>query len=339
MKRILITGGAGFIGSTVADYLLQLGYKVVVLDSFIRKGVEHNIKRLKGAEIIRGDVRFSYDLDKVGEIDGIVHTAANPGIKWSVLSPKFDFETNALGTVNVLEYSRKLGGVPVIYCSTNKVYSGHLINAIPIKETKLRYVYEDSKFKGVGPDCNVDGNDHSCYGASKLTGDLYCQEYAKNMGVPTVVNRMSCIAGRWQMGVEDQGWTAWFVYAAMTGGSLNIYGTGKQVRDVLDAEDLARLFEIELREISKYSGSVFNVGGGRFNTLSLLECIEYLNRKFNIHIPLKFYPKRIADHDIYVSDISKLNGIWEPKTNPYKLLDKIYDWAIEHPEIIDMYRE
>lgn len=338
-KRILVTGGAGFIGSTVSEYLLSLGYEVVILDSFVRKGVEHNVLRLREAEVIRGDIRFSYDLRRVGKVDGIIHTAANPAIKLSIMHPKLDFETNALGTINVLEYARLLGGIPVIYCSTNKVYSGNIVNAIRIKALNKRYVYAESSFSGIRPDCPVDGNDHSCYGVSKLSGDLYCQEYAKNMGVPTVVNRMSCIGGKWQMGVEEQGWVAWFVFAAIVGCPLNIYGSGKQVRDVLDAEDLARLFEMQLSRIGSFSGNVFNVGGGIDNTLSLLECIEYLEEKTGKQIPLKFHPKRIADHDIYVSDISKLKDVWQPKTSPTALIDKIYAWAYEHREILDMYKE
>lgn len=339
LKRILITGGAGFIGSTVAEYLLNSGYEVVIFDSFIRKGVEFNINRLKGAEIIRGDVRFSYDLEKAGSVEGIIHTAANPGIRWSILMPRFDFDTNASGTLNVLEFAKKLGGVPVIYCSTNKVYDGEKINAIPIKELEKRYQYDQPKYKyGIPFDFPVDGPDHSCYGVSKLAGDIYAQEYAHNMGVPTVVNRMSCIAGAWQLGVEDQGWVAWFVFAAITGKRINIYGNGKQVRDILDADDLVRLFEMQLREIDKHKGKVYNVGGGFKNTLSLLECIDYLNKKLNINIPLKFHPWRIADQRIYISDISKLDRIWQPETTPYELLDKIYQWAIEHPEILALYK-
>lgn len=339
LKRILITGGAGFIGSTVAEYLLNSGYKVVIFDSFIRRGVEYNITRVRGAEIIRGDVRFGYDLEKAGKVDGIIHTAANPGIRWSILMPRFDFDTNASGTLNVLEFARELGGVPVIYCSTNKVYDGEKINAIALKELETRYEYDDSRYKyGIPPNFPVDGSDHSCYGVSKLTGDIYCQEYAHNMGVPTVVNRMSCIAGPWQMGVEDQGWVAWFVFAAITGEDINIYGNGKQVRDVLDADDLARLFHMQLKEIDKHKGRVYNVGGGPKNSLSLLECINYLNKKLKRDIPLKFHPWRIADHRVYLSDISKLKKFWQPETNPYEVLDKIYQWAVEHPEILALYR-
>ncbi|MFH1577503.1 MAG: NAD-dependent epimerase/dehydratase family protein, partial [Candidatus Omnitrophota bacterium] len=331
---------------TVAEYLLNLGYEVVIFDSFIRKGVEHNIGRLKdasrnskGLEIIRGDVRFDYDLEKAGPVDGIIHTAANPGIRWSMLNPRFDFDTNASGTLNVLELAKKLGGVPVIYCSTNKVYDGEKINAIPIKESETRYEYDSPDYKcGIAPDFSIDGADHSCYGVSKLAGDIYCQEYARNMGVPAVVNRMSCIAGPWQLGVEDQGWVAWFVFAAMTRGTLNIYGNGKQIRDVLDAGDLARLFEIELSQINVHKGKVYNVGGGFKNTLSLLECINYLNDKLKINIPLKFHPWRVADHRVYISDISRLEKFWQPKTSPYKLLDKIHQWAIKNPQILSLYK-
>ncbi len=285
-------------------------------------------------------MRFDYDLEKAGPVDGIIHTAANPGIKWSMLMPRFDFDTNASGTLNILEFARRLGGVPVIYCSTNKVYDGEKINAIPIKQIEARYTYDDPRYKyGIPPDFPVDGGDHSCYGVSKLAGDIYSQEYARNMGVPTVVNRMSCLAGRWQMGVEEQGWVAWFVFAAISGKTINIYGNGKQVRDILDADDLARLLELQLAEINVHKGKVYNVGGGNRNTLSLLECVNYLNKKLNINIPLKFHPWRVADHRVYVSDISKLESFWKPKTTPYQVLDKIYQWAIEHPEVLAMYKD
>ncbi|MFH1339126.1 MAG: NAD-dependent epimerase/dehydratase family protein [Candidatus Omnitrophota bacterium] len=345
LKRVLITGGAGFIGSTIAEYLLNSGYEVVIFDSLIRKGVEFNIARLKaayrrdgGIEVIQGDVRFDYDLEKVGKVDGIIHAAANPGIRRSIDMPRFDFDTNASGTLNVLEFAKKIGA-PVIYCSTNKVYDGRKINAIPLKELQTRYEYDDDRYiRGIPPDFPVDGGDHSCYGVSKLSGDIYCQEYSCNMGVPTVVNRLSCTAGSWQLGVEDQGWVAWFVFAAITGKPINIFGNGKQVRDILDAADLARLFEIQFREIDTHNGKVYNVGGGPGNTLSLLECINYLNNKLNINIHLKFHPWRVADHRVYISDISKLNKFWQPKTGPYRLLDKIYQWAVEHPEILALYK-
>lgn len=340
LKRILVTGGAGFIGSTVAQYLLNLGYKVVVFDSFIRRGVEYNIGRLKGAKIIRGDVRFEEDLESVGKVDGIIHAAANPGIRLSILRPKFDFDTNASGTLNILEYARKSGGIPVIYCSTNKVYDGEKINAISLRESKTRYEYSSSNYRyGIPVDFCVDGRDHSCYGVSKLSGDIYCQEYSHNMGVPTVVNRLSCVAGAWQLGVEEQGWVSWFVFAGLTDTTINIYGNGKQLRDILDAEDLARLFEMQLRKINIHKGKVYNVGGGFRRTLSLLECINYLKQKFKMKITLKFHPPRIADHLVYVSDISGLEKFWQPKSMPPELLDKIYNWAINHPRILALYKD
>ncbi len=183
------------------------------------------------------------------------------------------------------------------------------------------------------------GADHSCYGVSKLAGDLYCQEYARNMDVPTVVNRMSCIGGAWQFGVQDQGWIAWFVFAAITGKTINIYGDGKQVRDILGVEDLVKLFEVELRNIDKHKGEVYNVGGGVKNTLSLIECVNYIKQKINKDIPLKFHPWRIADHRVYISNISKLKKVWQPQITPYEVIDKIYRWAIANPEIVALYED
>ena len=214
MARVLVTGGAGFIGSTFAKHMMDKGHAVVVFDSLIRKGVEFNLARLDCAEIIRGDVRFAYDFEKIkGSFDGIFHAAANPGIKWSIEYPEFDFDTNARGTLNVLEFARKNGKIPVVYCSTNKVYDGEKINQMPLKE--LEYSYDYYEGGGIAEDFPVDGRDHSLYGVSKLAGDLLCQEYSKNMGVPTVVNRMSCITGPHSLGVEDQNWFAWFAFAGL----------------------------------------------------------------------------------------------------------------------------
>jgi CDP-paratose 2-epimerase len=332
-KRIMVTGGAGFIGSTVSERLLKEGYEVVVFDNFIRNGVEFNINRLKDATIIRGDIRFPEDIKRAGKIDGIYHCAANPGIKMSINYPLFDFETNAKGTLNILEYARKYGAF-VIYSSTNKVYSGSKVNSIPIIEKETRYEFADPKFKGIPETFGVDGSDHSLYGVSKLAGDNLCQEYSSSMGVPAIVNRMSCIAGKWQLGVEDQGWVSWFVYAAKIGRSINIYGNGKQVRDVLHSEDLATLILLEIKNMDKLKTNVFNVGGGINNTMSVLECIRYLESKLGIEIPLCFKDWRVADQKVYISDITKISKIWKPVTKPFEIVDGIVSWFDENEEYL-----
>lgn len=327
--KVLITGGAGFIGCNVARYFFDKGSfldkEIVILDNLIREGAQNNLAFIKEAEFIRGDVRNNLNLMRLGEINAIIHCAANPGIPKSINNPVFDFKNNALGTLNVLEFARK-NDCPVIYCSTNKVYPEDLINSIPLYEPLYgkRYEWEQKGF----PKTNlVGGRPHSPYGVSKLCGDLYCQEYHAVYGLPTVVNRMSCVYGTHQYGTEEQGWVAHFVFSALTNKELNIFGNGKQVRDMLWIEDLTKLFLLELKEIDKFKGTVWNVGGGHKNTMSLLECIEYLEKRLKIKFKLNFDNWRPADHKVYISNIGDLEKYWTPTVSPKEGIDKLMKWA------------
>lgn len=330
-KKILIVGGAGFIGTNIAEVALKRGHGVVIFDNFVRPGVEDNIAYLKkiGAKVVRGDVRFSNDLDRLPKVDAIINLAANPGIPWSMKWPLYDFSVNAYGALNLLELARKRRNIPVLFASTNKIYSEE-INEIPMVERKKRYVWKDKKFKGINEDFPMDSSGkypHSPYGCSKAAADLYHQEYFHIYGVPTVVNRMSCIYGLYQKGVEDQGWLWWFVEAKKRNLPLNIYGNGKQVRDALFGTDLAELYLEELENIKKHQGQVYNVGGGPKNTVSLLEVIDYLNQKGGKKLKLKFFDWRPADHKIYISDITKVTSRsnWKPTTTVWQGIDRMWD--------------
>jgi CDP-paratose 2-epimerase len=340
-KTLIVTGGCGFIGTNICLLAIKKGYNVVAFDH-----TEDNAVILKNAkvEIIRGDVRNQHDLERLPtKAAGIIHLAANPGIPWSIKWPLYDFTANAVGTLHVLEYARK-HAIPVIFASTNKIYSEE-INLFPVKEQKSRYVWNFSKKslptlrnavidgiseKGINEYFPMDSAGrypHSPYGASKATGDLYCQEYFHIYDLPVVINRMSCIYGLYQKGVEDQGWTDWFVHAKIKDMPLNIYGDGKQVRDCLFGTDVAELYLTELEQIDKVKGQVFNVGGGVDNTISLLEAIDYLNKKGGKKLELSFKPWRPADQKIYIADISKVKKLtgWEPTTSVFEGLDKIWD--------------
>lgn len=330
-KKILIAGGAGFIGTNIAEVALKRGHGVVVFDNFVRPGVEENVPYLAkfGAKIIRGDIRFTDDLARLPKIDAIINLAANPGIPWSMKWPLYDFSVNALGALHLLELARKRGNIPVLFASTNKVYSEE-INEIPMVERKTRYVWKDKKFKGINEEFPMESAGkypHSPYGCSKAAADLYHQEYFHIYGVPTVVNRMSCIYGLYQKGVEDQGWLWWFVKAKKKNLPLNIYGNGKQVRDALFGTDLAELYLEQLENIKKHQGQVYNVGGGPKNTVSLLEVIDYLNKKGGKKLKLKFFDWRPADHRIYISDISKVTSRskWKPTTTVWQGIDKMWE--------------
>ncbi len=329
-KRILIAGGAGFIGTNLTEVATKRGHGVVVFDNFVRPGVEENLVHLKkfGAQVIRGDVRSFHDLSRLPKVDAIINVAANPGIPWSMKWPLYDFKVNAMGALNLLELARKRM-IPAIFASTNKIYSDE-VNDFPLVEKKTRYVWKDKKFKGINEGFPMDSagkHPHSPYGCSKATADLYHQEYFHIYGVPTVVNRMSCIYGLYQKGVEDQGWLWWFVEAKKKNKPLNIYGNGKQVRDALFGTDLAKLYIEELEDIKKHQGQVYNVGGGVKHTVSLIEVIEYLNKKGGKPLKLKFHGWRQADHKVYVSDITKVTSRtkWAPETSVWEGIDRMWD--------------
>lgn len=349
MKTILVTGGVGFIGTNVCKRFLNEGYHVMAFDNLCRKGVEDNLKYLQQYlspgkfEFIWGDVRNEEDIKILYEynIDCAIHLASNPGIPRSLSDPKYDAQVNLMGTINLLEFVRqkKLSGEysVFLFSSTNKVYSDK-INEFYLEEQELRYhrplspgdsTIHSGNPEGFPLDGGGEGTTHSPYGCSKAAADLYVQEYFGAYGLPTVVNRMSCIHGLHQQGVEDQGWSNFFVRQIAAGnGQLNIFGNGKQVRDVLDGRDVAELYYQEFVQIDKCKGKVFNVGGGPQNTLSLLEAIAMIEQISGKKATFTFKDWRVGDHRYYVSNISKVKSVlgWEPKIIPEQTLkDMIHE--------------
>jgi CDP-paratose 2-epimerase len=328
--KILIFGGVGFIGTNISLTALSRGYRVIAFDNLSRSGVVENLSILnshKNFSFLHGDVRCEEDFHHIPKgIDCIINLAANPAIPLSIKEPMYDFMCNVLGHMHILEYAKTHGKIPVIFASSNKAYSD-AINEFPITETKTRYIYKDKKLrKGFNEDTDVSGHNgftNSPYGSGKLAGEKYSREYWKHYGVPIVINRMSCIFGLYQKGVADQGWVDHFLRVKKYGRKLTIFGTGKQVRDVLFATDVADLYLYEAEHIDKVIGKTFNVGGGikeGFHT-SLLE----LTRLIDANFPgkkLSFTKKswRESDQRIYQSDISHVTNTtgWKPTT---KLLD------------------
>ena len=347
-KTILITGGCGHIGTNLATLALKKGYNVISFDNLHRAGVETNILKHENYQMVRGDIRNPEDFNFIpnrDKITAIYNFAANSGVPWSFKNPEFDYNVNARGVFNVLEFSRKNGKIPVIQSSTNKIYSED-INEIPLIEKRTRYVYNDNKFKnGISesfPMDSVGKSGHSPYGNSKASADLMCQEWYHAFNIPTVVIRMSCIYGKYQFGVTDQGWMAWFVIAKVLGLPLTIYGDGKQVRDALYAEDVARLYLMALENIDKFKGKVFNIGGGMKNTVSLIEAIELIDLIDNGRHPefkIKYEDWREADHRCYISDIDKITSCsdWSPTINVGLGLRKTYDWVVNNKELLKRY--
>ena len=268
MKSILITGGAGFIGVNSARYFLKKGWTVILLDNLSRQGAAENLRWLSGKaqfRFERADVRdretIHCIMDEVRP-DVVLHLAGQVAVTTSVENPREDFEINALGTLNVLEAIR--GATPTsffINAATNKVYGK--MEDVGAVDRNGRYEYEKLP-NGVSEDQPLDF--HSPYGCSKGVADQYSIDYARIYGLQTVSFRQSCIYGPRQFGIEDQGWVAWFTIASVIGKPITIYGDGKQIRDVLHVEDLARAYEAAWECREKVAGQALNIGGGPCNT-------------------------------------------------------------------------
>lgn len=328
--HVLITGGAGFIGSNLAAQLAQNRNKVRVFDNLSREGVRRNADWLQRRfperiELIVGDIRDAEAVRQAADgVEFIFHLAAQVAVTTSVTDPRTDFEVNALGTFNLLEAARSLATPPVVlFTSTNKVYGG--MDDLSIVERDGRYAYADLP-TGVPETRCLDF--HSPYGCSKGTGDQYVRDYHRIYGIPTVVFRMSCIYGPRQFGNEDQGWVAHFARAMMCGEGLTIYGDGKQVRDVLFVEDLVQAMLAAAASNSVTRGEVFNIGGGSQNTLSLLELIAALEERLGRKAALTFAPWRPGDQRVYISDPTKALRVfgWQPTTSVPEGVARLLDW-------------
>ncbi|MFH1877598.1 MAG: SDR family NAD(P)-dependent oxidoreductase [Candidatus Omnitrophota bacterium] len=338
--KVLITGGAGFIGCNIAEYYLNRGDEVIVLDDLSRPGAETNLAWLRSLgkiDFIKQDIReikgLKRNIEKRGSIDLICHMAAQVAVTTSVTDPETDFHTNALGTFNVLESVRQAGIDPVIiYASTNKVY-GEMTD-LNVIEKDGRYQYEDMA-QGISEKRPLDF--HSPYGCSKGSADQYVIDYSRIYGVRTVCMRQSCVYGKRQFGIEDQGWVAWFIIAAVLGRPITIYGDGKQVRDILYVEDLVRLYHAAYENIGTVKGMAFNVGGGTQNQLSLLELIGILRRKSGEELKISFAGWRPGDQKIFVSDIGRAKKIlnWVPETDSARGIDLLWEWVVCNKDLFE----
>lgn len=351
--KVLITGGAGFIGAQLAFYLRKQGHDIVCMDNLVRRGSELNLPRFKqeGIAFVHGDVRNPEDFENLPSgIDAVLETSAQPSALNGYANPLFDITNNTLGLIHVLEYARTKN-TGLIFWSTNKTYSADKVNGFPRREEAMRWVWDEAAIAkaypnglppgfdpkhGISDELSVDGGQHSIYGLSKIMADIACQEYADAFGVPIVVNRFSCLAGEGQFGKSEQGWVAWWAIAHHFGLPLKYIGwNGKQVRDVLFIRDIARLVEIELKKLDdpKVRGQVFTAGGGMENTLSLREATALVEKKYGRTVPVSLDAEpRKADHCIYVSDIRKAKRLlgWEPKIGIEDGYDRIIRWVNEH---------
>lgn len=344
MKSLLVTGGAGMIGSHVAEHYAKAGWRVVILDTLIRsklfdsdrKSVEYNwnyLERYSNVRRVRGDVRIADDVrGVVGDgVDAVVHAAGQPGVGYSIRNPMEDFSINALGTLQILECVRQVcPQAAFIYCSTNKVY-GENVDRVQLRETGTRYEFVG--LEAIPEDFPIDRTGHTPYGVSKYTGDLYVQEYARLYGLKAAVFRMSCIYGTRQFGFEDQGWVAWFVIAISKGFPLTIYGNGKQVRDALYVTDLIGAFDKFIQGPHRHA--VYNMGGGPRHTTSLLELLERIGARLSRKPQVQFTAWRSSDQKVYVSDIRKAQAElgWSPTVSIEEGTARLIAWVQENPAL------
>jgi CDP-paratose 2-epimerase len=336
-KRILITGGAGFIGSNAARYFGARNWTVTVLDNLSRAGAEKNLVWLRDGtsfDFEQVDVRDEPAIDRIlsqSRFDAVLHLAAQVAVTTSVADPRMDFAVNALGTFNMLDAVRMHCPEAVfIFASTNKVYG-----KVAAAQTELRgnrYAYSDRPH-GISETEPLDFL--SPYGCSKGAADQYALDFARIYGIPATAFRQSCIYGPRQFGVEDQGWVAWFVIAAILGRDVTIFGDGKQVRDVLHVDDLLRAYEAAIRAPDRVAQQAFNVGGGPTHILSLLDLIEMLEARLDRKITLRWGDWRHGDQQAYVSDIRKLESAlgWKPEVSVSKGVGQLIDWVAQNRHV------
>jgi CDP-paratose 2-epimerase len=337
--RVLITGGAGFIGANAARRFVEAGWQVTLWDNLSRCGGQRNLEWLRTVgtfEFTEIDLRFADQvLQSIGSnrFDLILHCAGQVAVTSSVTDPREDFECNILGTFNLLEAVRKsCPGALFIFASTNKVYGG--MEEAVIVERNGRYEYADLP-NGVAETQPLDF--HSPYGCSKGAADQYVHDYARIYGLATTCFRQSCIYGYRQFGVEDQGWVAWFMIAHALRRPITIFGDGKQTRDILFIDDLIDAYFAAWDAREKVSGKIFNIGGGPRNQFSLLQLLDLLGEESGRPVEFTYAPPRPGDQRVFVADIHKAAREfgWQPKHECEVGIRKLNRWINEN---LDLFR-
>jgi CDP-paratose 2-epimerase len=334
MKRLLVTGSAGLIGSEICLFFAQRGYEIHGIDNNQRASffgaqgdTSWNLRRLQRR--IGGYRHNEVDIrDRAGiarclnalRPDAIVHTAAQPSHDLAAQIPFDDFDTNAVGTVNLLEAARQAcPEAPFVHMSTNKVY-GDRPNHIPMVESPTRWEYADEAFEhGISEDFPIDQSMHSLFGASKVAADVMVQEYGRYFSMPTCCLRGGCLTGPNHSGVQLHGFLSYLVKSNLEGQEYTIFGyKGKQVRDNIHSEDVAR-FVHEFVEAPR-SGEVYNLGGGKENSCSILEAFAIVERLTGKKQRHRYDPEsRRGDHICYYSDLRKMQSHFPRWAQQYTL--------------------
>jgi len=345
--NILITGGAGFVGSELAVRLSEKNYRVVVMDNLVRRGSESNLERLArhGVKFVHGDVRNPEDFENLPKgIEFVCDVSAQPSVVSGYTNPDFDITNNSLGVVRVLEFAR-LHRCPMIFFSTNRVYVVDRLLDLPRKEAPTRFEWDTEAWKkvsaesrprgfdpvhGISEEFAIDGGGRSIYGLSKLIADAACQEYAHAFDMPMVVNRFGVIAGSGQFAKLDQGWVVWWAIAHYFKLPLKYIGwSGKQVRDILFLDDVCALVELQMGQMERFRGDIFNLGGGTMNSLSLREGTALLEHKLGYGTTITTEETaRKADLPIYFTDNRKAARVlgWQPKVTLDQGFERILEW-------------
>jgi CDP-paratose 2-epimerase len=335
--KYLITGGCGFLGSNLGSHVLKNNEDLFVLDNLSREGSIQNLlwlQTLGNFKFYNADVRSFYDVSRVikeVQPDFIFHLAGQVAMTSSIANPRLDFEINALGTFNVIDAVRNYSEhTCILYSSTNKVYGD--LEWVKYDESETRYVASDFP-NGFGE--NTPLNFQSPYGTSKGAADQYVLDAHKIFGIKTVVFRHSSMYGGRQFATYDQGWIGWFCQQAVLSKKVNfnhlftISGNGKQVRDVLHAEDMISLYFSATRNMDKLAGQPFNVGGGMSNSLSLIELFNFLESNLDLNLKYKKLESRISDQRIFVADYSKIERLigWIPNVDMKSGLVDMINWV------------
>ncbi len=335
--KVLVTGGAGFVGSNVAARLLGREGQVTVFDSLARHGAAENLTWLRTlglSDFVHGDIRNAFDVEQVirsTRPDVIFHLAGQVAMTTSMQSPRRDFEINVLGSINVLEAVRQHSPqTAVVYASSNKVYGN--LQHLDLVEQATRYQPRDPLQKGV--DENVSIEFHTPYGCSKGAADQYMLDYARGFGLNTVVFRHSTIYGGRQFATYDQGWVGWFCRQALETKAdpsrlpFTVSGDGKQVRDLLHVSDAVDAYLAAYEHIAEARGEAFNIGGGLGNSMSLLELLQFLERRLGIPLRYTNLPWRQSDQKFFVADNSKAERLlqWSPGMSKESGIEDTLSW-------------
>ncbi len=337
--KLLVVGGCGFLGSNLASHGIKIGWEVTVFDNLSRLGSASNLEWLKTFgkfTYVHGDTRNQNDVERViraGQFDYIFHLAGQVAMTTSIENPYKDFQINAMGAMHVLDAVRKYSQhTVVIFSSTNKVYGD--LEQYHYTETDTRYICEEWP-NGYNESVPLDFR--SPYGCSKGCADQYMQDYARIYGVKTIVFRHSSMYGGRQFATYDQGWIGWFCMKAIEkkqnpiSEPFTISGNGKQVRDILHAEDMIRLYYLASEHADQIAGKVFNIGGGMSQSLSLLELFNILEEILDVKLEYVKLPPRVSDQKIFVADINRISKAigWKPEVSARVGIEKMIDWAKE----------